>query len=386
MSWFGFGFNGFGQISRADVNGQVKCKVKSPVLISGDECESGVNRSDCRIRACWSSRADLQQTSGSGVCLSGCVCASSAQVCESQGCTDALISETHLTLSFTDRVELWEIKRPQNQLVWKKEHELSEHTAALPLVSGGFVQHKPPFFRPLKLCAVSLALGSEHALLLTADGTLYSWGSGSHGQLGHGALTSLEDPQAVEALWGVPIRAVAAGNWHSAAISFGGDLYMWGWNESGQLGLPSRGLEEEKHRRSRSGNGDQPINTDEKSQTDVFISIQAFPALLDIANMSEISRISCGSRHTAAVTSSGDLYTWGWGQYGQLGHGTEYSTDEPTPVDYFSSRRLSVKDVVCGSWNTFVSVVPKKNILCPDINTPGFIKLLTNIYTIQHTG
>ncbi|XP_073798700.1 RCC1 domain-containing protein 1 isoform X1 [Danio rerio] len=375
MSWFGFGFNGFGQISRADVSGQVKCKVNSPVLISDDECKSGVNRSDRRIRACWSSRADLQQTqSGSGVYLSGCVCGPSAQVCVSQGCTDALISETHLTLSFTDRVELWEIKPQQNQLVWKREHELSaEHTAALPLVSGGFVQHKPPFFHPLKLCAVSLVLGSEHALLLTADGTLYSWGSGSHGQLGHGALTSLEDPQAVEALWGVPIKAVAAGNWHSAAVSSGGDLYMWGWNESGQLGLPSRGLEEEKRRGNGSGNDDQPMNTDEKSQTDVFISIQAFPALVDIANMSEISRISCGSRHTAAVTSAGDLYTWGWGQYGQLGHGTEHSTDEPTPVDYFSSHSLSVKDVVCGSWNTFVSVVPKETSSVLTETHPGLL-------------
>lgn len=48
------------------------------------------------------------------------------------------------------------------------------------------------------------------------------------------------------------------------------------------------------------------------------------------------------------------------GHYGQLGHGTENSTDEPTLVDYFPSHRMCVKDVVCGLWNTFVSAVPKE--------------------------
>ncbi|XP_048014818.1 RCC1 domain-containing protein 1 [Megalobrama amblycephala] len=369
MNWFGFGFSGFGQIRPADVSGQVTCKVITPVLIS-DVCRSCVVRSDCRLRASWSSRAHVHHADcGSHVCVSGFVSGSSEQVCgdvftESQGCTDTLICERYLTLNFTDRVECWEIQQPQNKLVWKREQDLSDHTghsAPLPLVPGGYVMPRPPFFRPLcsKLSAVSLALGTEHAVLLTSDGTVYSWGSGSHGQLGHGALTSQEEPQIVEALWGVPIRAVSAGSWHSASVSTGGDLYMWGWNESGQLGLPSRGLEEEK-RRTNSGNTDQTINKDETNQADVFISIQAFPALVDVPNVSEISRISCGSRHTAAVTGTGDLYTWGWGHYGQLGHCTENSTDEPTLVDHFSSHRLCVKDVVCGSWNTFVSAVPKE--------------------------
>uniref|UniRef100_A0A673J8V8 RCC1 domain containing 1 n=1 Tax=Sinocyclocheilus rhinocerous TaxID=307959 RepID=A0A673J8V8_9TELE len=337
MHWFGFGFNGFGQISQADVSGQtVKCNVNTPVLLS-EMCRSCVIRSDCRVRGSWSSRADVHHTDcGSHVCVSGFVSGSSEVrggiFPESLGCTDALISERYLTLNFTDRVECWEIQHPQNKLVWKREQDLSDntgHLVTLPLVSGGYVTPKTPFFRPLcsDLCAVSLALGSEHAVLLTSDGTVYSWGSGSHGQLGHGALTSQEEPQVLEALWGVPIRAVSAGNWHSASIS---------------------------------RNTEQPINEDEKKQADVFISIQAFPALVDVPNVLEISRISCGSRHTAAVSGTGDLYTWGWGHYGQLGHGTENSTDEPTLVDYFASHRMCVKDVVCGLWNTFVSAVPKE--------------------------
>ncbi|KTG05802.1 hypothetical protein cypCar_00019614 [Cyprinus carpio] len=290
MTWFGFGFDGFGQMRPAGVSGQASCNVNTPVLISdvcGSEC--GV-----RVRASWSSRADVHRaryhSSGSHVCVSGFVSGSSEEDCgavlpESEGCTDALISERYLTLSFTDKVECWEIQHPQNKLVWKREQDNTGHAVALPLVSGG------------------------------------------HGQLGHGALTSQEEPQVVEALWGVPIRAVSAGNWHSASVS---------------------------------RNTEQPINEDEKKEADVFISIQAFPALVDVPNVSEISSISCGSRHTAAVTGTGDLYTWGWGHYGQLGHGTENSTDEPTLVDYFPSHHMCVKDVICGLWNTFVSAVPKE--------------------------
>jgi len=54
MNWFGFGFNGFGQIRPADVT----CKVNTPVLIS-DVC-----RSDCRVRASWSSRAHVHHSDG----------------------------------------------------------------------------------------------------------------------------------------------------------------------------------------------------------------------------------------------------------------------------------------------------------------------------------
>ncbi|XP_031421009.1 RCC1 domain-containing protein 1 [Clupea harengus] len=242
-------------------------------------------------------------------------------------------------------------------IVWKTKQDLSDrqtgHSAPLPLVPEGYIAKEPPLFRPLstQLRAVSLALGTDHALLLCANGTVYTWGSGSHGQLGHGSLVPEKEPRAVEALWGLPFRAVAAGGWHSACISEGRDLYMWGWNESGQLGLPSRCCRKEDEQNKGTG-----LEGSEETAEDVFISIQAFPALVDIPHVPEVDRVSCGSRHTAAVSSEGDLYTWGWGDYGQLGHGTLVSSDQPSLVDFFPRRGLCVEDVRCGPWNTFVSV------------------------------
>lgn len=119
----------------------------------------------------------------------------------------------------------------------------------------------------------------------------------------------------------------------------GGDLYVWGWNESGQIGLPSKGLREEgqskEERIGESGQNSSPCTQtslspalpmpvffflmcacfsierdklkgskkENEGTADVFISIQAFPALVDVSEASEIKKVSCGSRHTAAITS-----------------------------------------------------------------------------------
>ncbi|XP_029378746.1 RCC1 domain-containing protein 1 [Echeneis naucrates] len=371
MRWFGFGFNAFGQICVAE--GKVKC----PTELSGGGCCSESRH----IRASWSRRASLSLDGGSCVSLSGFGDALSSESCraplaESRGCKDALLGELYLTLAFPDRIESWDLRKTSKTPSWRMDIQTqSESSGAplnLPLVPGGFIATKPPFYRPLSpdLRAKSLALGAGHAVLLTATGAVYSWGLGSHGQLGHGGLTSEEQPRAVEALWGMPMSSVAAGGWHSACISDGGDLYVWGWNEVGQLGLPSQGLRKASQQQiSQAGELHHDATKGEKSE-EVFISIQAFPALLDVTPSCEISKVSCGSRHTAAVTTTGDLYTWGWGEYGQLGHQSFTTLDEPHHVEFFRDQQMRVVDVVCGTWNTFAAVI-KEEETCSENKTPS---------------
>ncbi|XP_064785786.1 RCC1 domain-containing protein 1 isoform X2 [Oncorhynchus masou masou] len=335
MNWFGFGFNGFGQIrtnekltdgeSAGDANVTYPISIdivcrnleEEPVQI----CQHNSNV-DTQIRTSWSRRAALHSNSDGRLCLAGFgVGAPSQRGCggcveESRGCQDAHISEGYLALSFTDRVECWNSERNEKKPGWSMV--IPDNTGpslAFPLVPGGYIASNPPFYRPLspQLLAVSLALGTEHAVLLTASGDIYTWGSGSHGQLGHGDLSPQEEPRAVEALMGMSMSTVAAGGWHSVCTSAGGDLYVWGWNESGQVGLPSRALRGEQQKSQDTG-GASTCN-DEESYDEVFISIQAFPALVDVTQSCEVSKISCGSRHTAAVTSTGDLYTWGWDNF-----------------------------------------------------------------------
>ncbi|KAK4337386.1 hypothetical protein RND71_044131 [Anisodus tanguticus] len=85
-----------------------------------------------------------------------------------------------------------------------------------------------------------VACGHEHVLLLTKKGSVYSYGMGSRGQLGHGNSEDVtEDCKLIEALEGIKIIQISAGSWHSLALSEFGDVYSWGLNESGQLGVDS---------------------------------------------------------------------------------------------------------------------------------------------------
>lgn len=388
MRWFGFGFNAFGQIC---VQGKLgkgesssasnEVKVTHPTELSSHVDRSGCCLEASQIRVSWSRRASLHLDGDSCVSLAGFGTPISNEDrdisnLESHGCKDAFISETHLTLALPHRIESWDLQKREKSPSWcmdlKTQAESSD--VNLPLVPGGYIALKPPFYRSLPghLKARSLALGAEHAVLLTATGAVYTWGLGSHGQLGHGGLTSEEEPRAVEALWGMPMTCVTTGGWHSACISDGGDLYVWGWNESGQLGLPSRGLRKASQQNSRQQTGELCYDNstlpgeelkEEEKREEVFISIQAFPALLDVSPSCEIQTVSCGSRHTAAVTTTGDLYTWGWGEYGQLGHQTVTSLDEPQRVEFFRAEHMRVLDVVCGTWNTFAAAV-KEEVAC----------------------
>ncbi|XP_037624355.1 RCC1 domain-containing protein 1-like isoform X2 [Sebastes umbrosus] len=368
MRWFGFGFNAFGQIRVHDKS--IKGESSDEVKVSSPSELTLASQVDtcCQIRASWSRAAALHLDGDSCVCLAGFTESCGVPLKESQGCKDAIISESYLTLAFSDRLESWDLHKKEKTPSWSMEIKTHSESSGppsvhLPLVPEGYIATKPPLYRPLSphLRAKSLALSAEHAVLLSASGTVYTWGLGSHGQLGHGDLTSEEEPRAVEALWGMPMSCVATGGWHSVCVSDGGDLYVWGWNESGQLGLPSRGLrkaaEQQQQSSQQAGAPCQDTSTSPAEEPqqgeeheEVFISIQAFPALLDITPSCEVRTVSCGSRHTAAVTSD----------YGQLGQQNLMSSDEPQLVEFFREQKMRVVDAACGMWNTFAAVLQEE--------------------------
>lgn len=100
----------------------------------------------------------------------------------------------------------------------------------------------------MRPCVVRVASGENHTVAVTADGDIYSWGSDRFGQLGHGASAAASaatagagslclEPRRIEALRREFVVAVAAGDAHTLCATTGNDVYAWGGNKSGQLGL-----------------------------------------------------------------------------------------------------------------------------------------------------
>ncbi|KAI2807414.1 RCC1 domain-containing protein 1 [Blomia tropicalis] len=179
---------------------------------------------------------------------------------------------------------------------------------------------------------ISIGAGQEHILLLTEDGKVLSYGRGSRGQLGHNNLDNVLDTPAVtiEALDGIKCRSIAAGGWHSLALSETGDVYAWGWNESGQLGLSKD-----------------------------KVTMKATPIPLEISEDDSFMMISAGSRHSMAVSENGILFGWGWNKWGQLGLDpkTIVCCDSPQviPVDE------KVTNICCKFWSSLIETERDNN-------------------------
>lgn len=85
----------------------------------------------------------------------------------------------------------------------------------------------------------SVAAGTNHSLALSSDGRVFSWGFNVSGRLGNGTYNSSSTPVAVDdtgVLAGKSITAISAGDSHSVALSTDGSVYTWGSNTNGELG------------------------------------------------------------------------------------------------------------------------------------------------------
>jgi len=148
---------------------------------------------------------------------------------------------------------------------------------------------------------VAIASGSGHSLVVTTDGTVYSWGHNASGQLGDGTNNDRPQPAQVSGLHDV--RAVAAGDTFSMALEADGSVFTWGNNQSGEL-----------------GDGKAPTN-------------HASPAVVwGLGSGSGVIAIAAGSSFAIVRKSDGSVWEWGNGTSGQLGDGTNDKLSAPAQV------------------------------------------------------
>lgn len=177
------------------------------------------------------------------------------------------------------------------------------------------INHENPIPVPEKIEGVrevkAVAAGYWHVLILFENGDLYAYGVNDMGQLGIDSISNSNQPVKVEGL--SDIAAIAAGAHHSLALLSNGDLYAFGGNYSGQLGM-----------------GDQKD--------------RLTPVLVD--TLSGAVTISAGASHSLVLLDNGYVYSFGEGSSGQLGHGDNKTYLLPSRVEELSNiTAISAGDV-----------------------------------------
>uniref|UniRef100_A0A3P9MXY5 HECT and RLD domain containing E3 ubiquitin protein ligase 3 n=1 Tax=Poecilia reticulata TaxID=8081 RepID=A0A3P9MXY5_POERE len=184
-----------------------------------------------------------------------------------------------------------------------------------------------------RLCDHSISqvmCGNQHCIALSRDGQLFTWGQNTSGQLGLGkGEPSKLTPHPLKSLAGIPLAQITAGGDHSFALSLSGAVFGWGKNRAGQLGLNDK-------------------------------QDRAVPCHIKFLRSQKVVYICCGDEHTAALTKDGGLFTFGDGSWGQLGHGSTNS--ELLPRRVLELMGTEVSQISCGRHHT-LALVPSSSMV-----------------------
>jgi alpha-tubulin suppressor-like RCC1 family protein len=181
---------------------------------------------------------------------------------------------------------------------------------------------------------VQISAGNDHTCALTMGGGVKCWGFNEHGELGDGTTTDSTDPVDVVGL-SSGATFISAGAHDTCAVTTEGAVKCWGYNGSGELG-------------DGSGNN---------SSTPV-----------DVSGLSSgVVTVSTGVIHTCAVTTEGGVKCWGDNHFGAFGDGTGANSTTPVDVPELSS---GVAAVSGGSYMG-CALTTGGAVKCSGINTVG---------------
>ncbi|KAM7276060.1 hypothetical protein ACFE04_017926 [Oxalis oulophora] len=234
------------------------------------------------------------------------------------------------------------------------------------------------------------ALASDHSIAVTDGGETLSWGGGggggASGKLGHGhhsgflgllRTTSEHTPRLIKQLDGVKVKNVAAGLLHSACVDDNGSVFVFGERAAGKVGFrevkgattPGRVSEVPYCKEVACGgyhtcvvtNGGELYSWGSNENGCLGVGsteVYHLPERVQGPFLeSSVSQVSCGWKHSAAI-SEGNVFTWGWGgsygsfsedghsSGGQLGHGSDVDHYKPEKVEL--GENVKAVQVSCG--------------------------------------
>lgn len=195
-----------------------------------------------------------------------------------------------------------------------------------------------------------IACGESHFLMLDEQGRVYAWGDGARGKLGLGQVLKAAAPVMISSLAGVNVTDIACGFSHCLALAESEGksvVYSWGSGADGRLGLET---------------------TDDQYE----------PAQISYLTRYSVVKIACGYLHSCVLTQQGELISFGFNGYGQLGIGNVERATMPSVCFNLASEK--VVSIGCGAFHTVVCM-ENGNLISMGLGNKG--QLGNRQFTIQ---
>jgi alpha-tubulin suppressor-like RCC1 family protein len=211
------------------------------------------------------------------------------------------------------------------------------------------------------------SLGAAHIAVIKTDGTLWTWGNNTYGNLGINDIVHRSSPIQTVA-GGINWSQVSCGGNNTAAIKTDGTLWLWGFNTSGQLGDNSRTSRSSPVQTVAGGTNWKQVSigdgTTAAIKTDGTLwlwgvnnggqlgdntTVSKSSPVQTVSDGTNWKQVSCGGSHTAAIKTDGTLWLWGSNSAGKLGDNS--ITDKSSPVQTVSGG-TNWKQVSCGGDHT----------------------------------
>ena len=227
--------------------------------------------------------------------------------------------------------------------------------------------------------ALSAACGNEHTLILKDDNSVYGFGINEEGELGlkDKNIKTYKLNKINFGKYSNQITQISAGTVHNLALTKDGRIFAWGSSQGGQLGLSEEYLLNIPGFQDTLFLHEPTLIHINKSLKINSQNIIKNPIEINENDDEFIIKVSCGEAHSLALSSKGEVYSWGYGSNGQLGLGFCEDSFEPglaaqlsrkfTPQYLKSLEDTNIKDVQCGK--TFTMFInDKKDVFACGVN------------------